>query len=99
VTGASDSEGAERELVQAPADIVILDMSVQGFEGLEALPTIRALAPHAVVIMVGTTADHEIARRALARGAFDWVVKPVDLDYLAQSVDMALTMKRLAMES
>ncbi len=98
VTSASDSRGAEHALVQAPPDIVVLDISLQGLEGLQALPTIRALAPHAMVIMTGTIAEHEIARRALARGAFDYVVKPLDLDDLGQSIDMALTMKRLVRE-
>lgn len=96
VTSASDSQSAERELVQAPPDIVILDISREGLEGLQALPTIQALAPHAMVILLGTIAEHEIARRAFARGAFDYIVKPVDRDYLGQSIDMALTMKRLA---
>lgn len=98
VTSASDGQGAEHALVQAPPDIVVLDISLEGLEGLRALPTIRALAPHAMVIMMGTIAEHAIARRALARGAFDYVVKPVDLDDLGQSVDMALTMKWLAMQ-
>ena len=99
VTSAPDSQAAEHALVQAPPDIVVLDISLEELEGLQALPTIRALAPHAMVILLGTVAEHEIARRALARGAFDYVVKPVDFDYLAESIDMALTMKRLAMES
>jgi DNA-binding NtrC family response regulator len=98
VTSASDSQSAEHALVQAPPDIVVLDISLEGLQGLQALPTIRALAPHAMVIMMGTIAEQEIARRALARGAFDYVVKPVDLNDLGQSIDMALTMKRLAME-
>ncbi len=98
VTSASDSQGAEHALVQAPPDIVVLDISLEELEGLQALPTIWALAPDAMVILLGTVAEHEIARRALARGAFDYVVKPVDLEYLDQSIDMALAMKRLAME-
>jgi FixJ family two-component response regulator len=57
---------------------------------------IRALAPHAAVIMVGDVSDVEIARRGHARGAFDFLVKPVDPDALAESVEAAMTMRRLA---
>ncbi|PYN19258.1 MAG: hypothetical protein DMD99_25765 [Candidatus Rokuibacteriota bacterium] len=47
------------------------------------------------VIMVSGTSDAALAQRTLARGAFDYVTKPVDLEHLAQSVETAVMMKRL----
>jgi DNA-binding NtrC family response regulator len=96
VTSLADDRRAERALMEASPDVVVLDITSAGAEGLPALPTIRALAPEAMVILIGGVAEHAIARRALARGAFDWIVKPVDLDQLGRSLDMALLMKRLA---
>jgi CheY-like chemotaxis protein len=95
VTSVPDRGRAEHALVEAPPDVVILDISREGPEGVQARPTIRALAPEAMVILIGSVAEHAIARRALVRGAFDWIARPVDLDYLGQSVDLALTMRRL----
>jgi DNA-binding NtrC family response regulator len=43
---------------------------------------------------VSGTSNTDIARRSLTAGAFDYVVKPIDLGYLAQSVDTALSMRR-----
>lgn len=93
--GASDGATAVREIVQAPPDVVLLDIQMPGLSGVEALPTIRAVAPHIAVIMVSGTDDVGVAKRALACGAFDYVVKPIDLAYLARSLETALMMKAL----
>jgi DNA-binding response OmpR family regulator len=86
---AGDGATAVRELVDSPADVILLDIEMPGLSGVEALPTIRAVAPEAVVIMVSGTTDTETAKRALAYGAFDYVVKPIDLEYLIRSLEAA----------
>ncbi len=93
---APDDVTAVDAIVESPPDAVLLDIGPAGISELEALPTIRTLAPHTMVIMVGVITDVEIARRGLARGAFDFVVKPVDLTYVSESIEMALTLRRLA---
>jgi response regulator of citrate/malate metabolism len=40
--------------------------------------------------MVSSTHDDTVPRRALARGAFDYVVKPADLTRITEIVDLAL---------
>jgi DNA-binding NtrC family response regulator len=44
--------------------------------------------------MVSGTPSADIAQRSLTAGAFDYVVKPIDLGYLTQSVETALSMKQ-----
>ena len=66
-----------------------------GLSGAEALPTILALAPRAAVIMISGNSDEELAKRTLAHGAFDYLVKPVSFDYLARSVGAALALSAL----
>lgn len=46
--------------------------------GVGALPAIRAVASDAKVIMISGTEDHDLSKRSLAYGAFDYVAKPVD---------------------
>lgn len=87
-----DGAAAVREIVAAPADVVLLDIAMPGLSGIDALPTIRALAPGAVVIMISATEDAATAKRALAYGAFDYLVKPIDLTYLTRSIETALLM-------
>lgn len=95
VAEAVDGLSAIRALTGTPADIVLLDIHMPGLSGAEALPKIRAVATRASVIMVSGNADVDVARATLAHGAFDYVTKPIDFAYLAQSIQTALAMRVL----
>jgi len=86
----SDGAAALRAIVETRADVVLLDILMPGLSGLDLLPSLQALAPGVPVIMLSGTADEELGRQALARGAFDYLVKPVDLRRLAEVIDLAL---------
>lgn len=72
-----------------------LDINMPRLGGIEALTAIRAIAPAVKVIMVSGQSDLEVARRALAYGAFDYVAKSFDPGYLWLSVEAALASKGL----
>jgi DNA-binding NarL/FixJ family response regulator len=62
------------------ARVLIVDddadsINMPGLTGTDVLLAIRAVAPKATVIMISGTADADLAKRALAHGAFDYVVK------------------------
>jgi CheY-like chemotaxis protein len=95
VTTQPSATAAIRALVDDPPDAMLLDINMPGLTGEAALPTIRAVAPRVAVIMVSASADEDVARRALAHGAFDYIVKPVDLTYLERSLETAVTMRAL----
>jgi two-component system OmpR family response regulator len=92
---AGDGITAVRALIEEPADVVLLDVSMPGLSGAEALPTIRAIAPRTAVIMVTANIDRDTAKRTLAYGAFDYLVKPINWRHLTQSLTMALEMNAL----
>ena len=93
----SVSSGADalRAVLEDAPDVVLLDIEMPGLSGADALIAIQAVAPAVKVIMVSGTSDAALAQRTLARGAFDYATKPVDLEHLAQSVETAVMMKRL----
>jgi DNA-binding NtrC family response regulator len=93
--GAAPESAAEHAMVTEAPDVVLLDISRAAAQEIDTLPTIRAFAPRAAVILMGTVAEIEIGRRGFARGAFDFVTKPLDLDALAETVEAALTLRRL----
>ncbi len=95
---AGDGASAIRSITQAAPDVILLDIDMPGLKGTDALPTIRALAPRTVVIMVSGTDDDEVARRALTLGAFDYVVKPINFAYLTAGLETALAMRSLESE-
>ncbi len=90
---AADGPGAMRDIIQASPDVILLDINLPGLSGIEALPILHAIAPRAAVIMVSGSPDVELAKRALAHGAFDYTTKPIDLEYLVRSVEIAVAMR------
>jgi DNA-binding response OmpR family regulator len=86
---------ALRTIIERPPDVVLLDIVMPGLSGVEALPAIRAVAPAVKVIMVSGINDLDVTKRTLALGAFDYVVKPVNFQYLRASIETALMMKSL----
>lgn len=95
VRAAADGAAAVRAVLDAAPDVVLLDIAMPGLGGIEALTAIRAIAPEVKVIMVSGQGDLDVAKRALAYGAFDYITKPVDPAYLTVSLHAALAWKGL----
>ena len=93
VRTAADGAAAVRAVLDAAPDVVLLDIAMPGLGGIEALTAIRAIAPEVKVIMVSGQGDLDLAKRALAYGAFDYITKPVDPAYLTVSLQVALAWK------
>jgi DNA-binding NtrC family response regulator len=95
VRSEADGAAALRAIATRVPAVILLDIEMPGLHGIDALPAIRALAPATAVIMISGVDDTNLARLALARGAFDYIVKPPDLGYLAQSLQAAITVTSL----
>ena len=57
-------------------------MIMPGMGGLDVLKEIKKIDPDVTVIMVTVVTDHEQAKETLELGAYDYITKPVDLNYL-----------------
>ena len=68
------------------ADLVLLDVRMPGLDGVQVLRRIRELTDSVPVIMVTANEDATLARETLMLGAFDYVAKPFDFDYLDRAV-------------
>ena len=71
-------------------DVVVLDILMEGLDGVQVLERIRALDPAVRVIMVSGSTDLTLKPTAMAMGAFAYMAKPVALGQLHQSVAAAL---------
>jgi DNA-binding response OmpR family regulator len=67
-------------------DIVLLDIMMPGMGGIDALKEIKRIDPTIAVIMVTAVVDEELANRAVKLGAFDYITKPINIDYLETCV-------------
>jgi DNA-binding NtrC family response regulator len=71
-------------------DVVLLDLALPNMPGDIVLGQLPLADPNLPVIIVTGNADIELARATLARGAFDYVAKPFDLEILARILAAAL---------
>lgn len=71
-------------------DIVILDVFIPLVGGMEVLREIQSRSSGPGVILLTGLADKEIARDAQRLGAFEYILKPVDLARLRAAVEVCL---------
>jgi nitrogen regulation protein NR(I) len=76
-------------------DAVLLDVRLPDLSGLDVLQELRRMDPKLPVIVMTTHGTAETAIEAMQRGAFDYVLKPWDLDELTDLVNKALAAGRL----
>ena len=65
----------ETVLAQENFDLVLSDIKIAGFEGLQVLDTIHQKDPEIPVVIVTGTGSEEIAVEAIKQGAADYVIK------------------------
>jgi putative two-component system response regulator len=87
---ARDAPRARDELRAGSFDLVLCDIEMPGPSGMELLEQIAAELPDTATVMVTGTDDTEVARRALALGAYGFVVKPFRPNELLINVMNAL---------
>jgi DNA-binding NtrC family response regulator len=75
-------------------DVVILDVKMPGMDGLETLAAIKEAHPLVEVIMLTGHATVESAIEGMKRGAYDYLMKPCDLDVLMDKLNQAAIKKR-----
>ncbi|MEW6266861.1 MAG: response regulator [Thermodesulfobacteriota bacterium] len=75
-------------------DVVILDVKMPGMNGLEALVAIKRLDPLLEIILLTGHATVESAIEGIKLGAFDYLLKPCDLETLLAKIKEAADKKR-----
>jgi len=94
-------ETGEEAVAQATddtPDLVLLDITLPGIDGIEVLRRLKAHDPSITVVMVTATEDLRTAVEAMRLGAYDYVSKPFDLDRLKVIVQNALDRHELRQE-
>lgn len=88
-------EEALDRLRENPADVVVLDVKMPGMGGIETLRTLKREHPLTEVILLTGHADLDAAVQGMELGAFDYLMKPMDIDELLFKIQDAFTRKDL----
>ena len=88
-------EEALKILKEMPIDVVVLDVKMPGMDGIETLRKIKKINPLIEVIMLTGHANMEVAIEGMELGAFDYLMKPMDIDELLYKLQDAYKKKSL----
>lgn len=82
VFGVQSGEEALEFMEENRIDVVVLDVRMPGMGGIETLRAIKQKFPLVEVIMLTGHASLEVAREGMELGAFDYLIKPINIDEL-----------------
>ncbi len=99
VETAESAVDALKKLQNAKWDIILLDIKMPGMDGLELQKRIADIDKDIVVIMITAFASVDTAVQALKSGAYDYVTKPIDPDYLSHLIKNAIRQRKLSVEN
>ena len=92
------AEAALEAMMNETPDLVLLDIGLPGMSGIEALEKIKNLYPEIVVIMITAYEDVTTIVSAMKLKAYDYVLKPLQMDSLIVTVRNALETIKLRKE-
>jgi putative two-component system response regulator len=94
-TAVGDAEAAIEALASRNFDIVLSDIRMPGKQGTELLQDIKRDHPEVVVLIITAIDNTSTAIGSMRMGAYDYIVKPFNLDQVLISVNRALDKRRL----
>ena len=99
VVAAESRAQAAAVLARGPVDLIVTDVKLPDGDGIEILRHVKAAAPDTVVIVMTAFGSTETAVAALKLGAYDYLIKPFDVDELKIVVRNALERQQLQQEN
>lgn len=99
VSIASSGEEALAMLSRQKVAAMVLDVRMPGLSGIDMVPRALEQEPHVAILMLTAVTDATTAALCMQRGAFEYLIKPIDLTDLGRAVERALRRRATQMES
>jgi len=96
VVDTCDSAAAALErILSVDYDAIITDIKMPGMDGLGLLDQIRVLRPETPTLLITGHGEHDLAIQSLRAGAYDYIQKPIDREYLIPTLHRAVQVRQL----
>ena len=82
VSIALNGEEAIKKVKRKSPCIILLDIKMPKMHGIEVLQRIKEIDKNIGIIMITAVKDEKIGRRCMELGAYDYITKPLGLEYL-----------------
>ena len=99
VEAAENAAVALKKLQAGSYNIMLVDIRMPGMDGIELLERVKEIDKNIVVIIITAFASVDTAVKALKDGAYDYITKPIDPDYLDHLIEKALKSQELMLEN
>lgn len=86
---AGDCMDALDKLGEKSFDVVVMDVSMPGLNGLECMAEMKKVQPRLEIIILTGHASLNVGISGMKQGAFDYCLKPVDFDELLEKIILA----------
>ena len=96
---AADGEEALQKVKELNFDIIISDIKMPKLDGMQLLDQVSKLSPDTFFIIMTAFASVNTAIDALRKGAFDYLIKPVEFDDLLIRIKRLISYKKLSTEN
>jgi len=94
-----DGPAALEAVKQENWDVVLLDLKMPGMDGVEVLREIKKISPQTLVIMMTAYASVSTSVQAMKDGAYDYIVKPLDVEELSLMLDKIVAHQQVVTEN
>ena len=91
----SSGEKAIEEVKKDSPDLILLDLVMPGLGGIEALKCIKTFEQEAIIVIITGHPSFESAAEAIRCGAYDYIIKPYNIDEVLFTVKRAIEKKEL----
>ena len=99
IATAADGRQAIEMARKEPFHVAVVDLKMPGMDGLEVLRRLKEIDPEISVIMMTAYATVETAVQAMKDGAYDYIVKPFNLEEMGLLIEKAVERQRLIEEN
>lgn len=89
-TSLAAEDGVKKALKERP-DIVFVDLNIPKMGGIEVLTQIKKSDENMVVVVITGFGTIEGARSAMKLGAYDYITKPLDVDFIKEVMTSAVS--------